>query len=94
MRKVVPQAITKRVLDGDKNVVSSKSMIGSIAKTMASSKYEERLASQGIKFFKDGDAVKIDVKDASPDFREKLKRSFKNVDDLDKFLEDNPATKR
>lgn len=94
MRKVVLQAITKRVLDGDKNVVSSKSMIGSIAKTMASSKYEERLASQGIKFFKDGDAVKIDVKDASPELREKLKRSFKNVDDLDKFLEDNPATKK
>lgn len=94
MRKVVLQAITKRVLEGDKNVVSSKSMIGSIAKTMSASKYENRLAAQGIKFFKEGDAVKVDVRDASPELREKLKRSFKNVDDLDKFLEDNPATKK
>lgn len=96
-KKAVLSAIMDRlgVKDPSRSVVKSSSLIGKISKTMTAVKYEERLANQGIEFFKDGDVMKVRLtKTATGELGDLANKAFSNSDDLLKALDGTPLTKK
>lgn len=87
-KKIVLEAMMRRfdVLPEGRPVVQEGSLMKSIVKTMAATKYEERLLKQGIKIERpDGwSGIRVTIIDDTTDLAKKLSETaFKNVDTLE-----------
>jgi|GEM_PF-6918489 len=93
-QKLVFQAVFNNTI-GDRNLVKGGSLMERIGKTMASNKYEQRLAAKGLEFVKDGKSVRVRLTGTNMEEAQKLlNKAFANADDLENALDGIPATRK
>lgn len=93
-QKIVFQALFKKMGVADRSLVKGGSLIERIAKTMATNKFEERLAAKGLTFEKKDGKMVVKLANDASDAAKKLLQGFDNSDDLVKALDGIPVTKR